>query len=118
MRIIPSGSGALLELTQLAVIVWQGITQDIAAIHPGYVTEPSEVNRKVKHPVALLAEAWIVPGLVVPLYVPISGAPVEFPSKICKASSVVSVWKALKTAFNLAPAVPGQIVNTWVELLA
>jgi hypothetical protein len=38
--------------------------QEIVAIQPEYVTEPSVVNLKVKHP--LLALEIMVPGLVVP----------------------------------------------------
>ena len=56
-----------MELTQLEVIVWQGMIHEIAAVHPRNVTDPSETKRKVKHPLALLAEAVTVPGLVVPL---------------------------------------------------
>ena len=29
---------------------WQGCAQDIAAVQPPWVTEPSEVKTKVKHP--------------------------------------------------------------------
>ena len=49
-----------------------------AAENPAYVTETSDVNRKVRTPAAF--DAIALGGNVKPVYCPISGAAVEFPS--------------------------------------
>jgi hypothetical protein len=83
----------------------------MAACHPIPVTDPSEVNRKVKHPVALIDVAEIVPGLVLPENVPKSGAAVEFPSYTYRKSQQPSVPKLEKTACMHSPGVEGQYVT-------
>ena len=57
-----------------------GVTHEKAAVHPGLLMEPSEVNTNVKHPEALLVVAVITGGIAVPEKVPNKGAEVFVPS--------------------------------------
>jgi hypothetical protein len=64
---MPSPCGVGFVLTILALIVWQGTTQEIIAVHPARVTDPSEVNLKVRQPLAFPSVACEMPGPMVPV---------------------------------------------------
>jgi hypothetical protein len=81
------GGGGVEQFTQLMV-----------AAHPVEVIDPSEVNKKVKHPLGLFVFAAIVPGLFVPANVPNNGAAVELPLYTDRTSQQASVLKLEKAA--------------------
>ena len=99
------------------------------AVHPAWLTEPSEVNAMVKQPVA--SEEVNGPGIAVPHQPPVpytllpAGTPFVLailgeatlgPSNTYNGSQPDSVWNALKVTVTRSPGESGQIVVTWFAL--
>ena len=72
----------IVEADAVPAVTAEGATQDIAAVHPVEVYNPSEVNLKVKLPSD--EQEVTVPGLEAEEYCPINGAAVLLPLYICK----------------------------------
>ncbi len=93
-----------------------GVAQLIVACQPISVTEPSEVNPKVRQPLALVAVT--MPGEIVPSNVPIGGATLLLPSYMVKKSKLASVSKTVKLTVTTSPGVEGQKVVVTFSALA
>lgn len=85
-----------------------GEVHEIEATQPVLVTDPSEVNTKVKHPVAALEVT--TPGELELVKEPINGELELLPLYMYKKSKLFSRLKAEKFKLITSPAVLGHMV--------
>jgi hypothetical protein len=86
------------------------------AAHPAELTEPSEVNTNVKHPV--VADDVNDGGNAVPVNVANKGAAALFPSYTLKKSKLFSKANAVKVTVTKSVGFVGQIVTVLFSLAA